>query len=224
MSSPFCQAAGSRPAKHDIDRDLLQKTQAYLECQSKRLPADWPLRKAWEQFYDAYAPLIRRFAAGCGVRNVDLDDCVQQVLIEVVRRLGNFRHDPERARFRSWLYALVHRRAADLLRYRLRHPTEPLSEVAAAELRARDGDPAAAYERQRQRATVRRVLADLNRRISILDYCVFHMRWMEGRSVPEVAIALGLTPAQVSRRSYRVKQKFRRLFDLYTGQAGHLNA
>jgi hypothetical protein len=131
-----------------------KKRQAYLECQSKRLPAAWPLRRAWEQFYDAYAPLIRRFAVTCGVRDVDLDDCVQQVLTEVIGSLGSFHHDSERAQFRSWLYALVHSRATDLLRYRVRHPAEPLSEAAATKLCARDGDPAAAYERQRQRATV----------------------------------------------------------------------
>ena len=222
MSSPLRRAANGRPGKHDIDRELLQKTQAYLECQSKRLPADWPLRKAWEQFYDAYAPLIRRFAVRCGVGKTDLDDCVQQVLTEVIRRLRKFRHNPKRARFSSWLYTLVHNRATDLLRYRVRHPAKRLSEAAAAELCASDGDPATAYEQQRQRTIVRRVLADLNHRVSTLDYCVLHMRWMEGRTVAEVALALGLTPVQVSRRSYRMKQKFRQLFNRYAGQEEYL--
>lgn len=220
MSSPLCRAADSRPGKHDIDRELLQRTQAYLECQSKGLPADRPLRKAWEEFYDTYTPLIRRFAIRCRVRKTDLDDCVQQVLTEVIRRLPDFRHDSKRAHFPSWLYTLVHNRATDLLRYRARHPAESLSAAAAAELRASDGDPALAYEQARQRMMVRRVLADLNKRVSIIDYCVLHMRWIEGHSVSEVASALGLTPEQVSRRSYRMKQKFRRLFERHTGQEG----
>lgn len=210
------EVVSALPSKDDIDRELLQKTQAYLLCRSQGLPPDRSLRKAWEQFYGSHVGLIRRFAVACGVPTSDLDDCVQQVLADLIRRLPGFRHDPERARLRTWLYVLVRSRAADLHRYRLRHPTERLSEAAAAKLCARDGDPAAAYEQQRRRAAVQRVLAALNRRASLVDYCVLHMRCIEDRTVAEIALVLGLTPAQVSRRSYRMKQEFRRLLKLYT--------
>jgi DNA-directed RNA polymerase specialized sigma24 family protein len=59
---------------------------------------------------------------------------------------------------------------------------------------------------------VRGVLAELSGRVSACSYQILHLRWIEGRPLPEIAAALGLTPAQVRFRHHRVKQKFRRLF------------
>ena len=223
MSAHFREVFGTRSGDDDIDPGLLEKTQAYLECQSQGLRANWQFVEAWEQFYGTYGRLIRRFAVACHVPKAGLDDCVQQVWCELVRRLRHFRYDPQRACFRSWLYLLVQSKAIDLIRYRASHPTKPLPEAAAAALYDRDGDPAAAYQLQRKQAAVRRVLAELGKTVSARNYRVLHMRWIEGRTVPETAAALGLTPAQVSLLGHRIKRKFRRLFSLYTGYEWYLH-
>jgi RNA polymerase sigma factor (sigma-70 family) len=70
----------------------------------------------------------------------DLDDCVQEVWAELVTLLRVLRYDPRRGRFRTWLYTIVHSRATDLLRRRLRHPADGLGARAAA-LGSREGDP-----------------------------------------------------------------------------------
>jgi hypothetical protein len=67
------------------------------------------------------------------------------------------------------------------------------------------------HERRGVRGLVTDVLAELSGRVSASSYQILRLRWIEGRSLPEIAAALGLTPAQVRFRHHRVKQKFRRL-------------
>lgn len=53
----------------------------------------------------------------------DADDVAQDVFVRVYRNIGSYR---PRTRFSTWLFALVRNACIDRLRYRQRHPTEPL--------------------------------------------------------------------------------------------------
>ncbi len=203
----------------DIDLELLQNTQAYLECRSQRRTPDCHLVEAWDQFYDTCDPLIRRFAGAWRVPEADLNDCVQQVWVELVGKLRHY--DPRRGRFRSWLYTLVHSRVTDLLRDRVHHPTGTLSSEMEERLCGRDSDPAAECERRWERVAVREVFALLHRRVSPANFLLLYLRWMEGWTVRDVAGLLGLTPPQVWIREHRVKHRFRRLFERYTNGKGN---
>jgi RNA polymerase sigma-70 factor (ECF subfamily) len=203
----------------DIAPDLLAKTQAYLVCRLQHRTPGWELIEAWNEFYGIYDPLVWRFASACHVPAAGLDDCVQQVWTELVMKLPAFHYDRRRGRFRSWLYTIVHSKAADWLRNRTRHPVYRLPTEAAALLCSKDSDPAAAYEQQRKQEEVQYVLSLLRNRVSACSYRVLHLRWLEGRTVREVAATLGLTPVQVRLRAHRMKQKFHRLFDLYTSRS-----
>jgi DNA-directed RNA polymerase specialized sigma24 family protein len=60
---------------------------------------------------------------------------------------------------------------------------------------------------------VRRVLAVLAARVSARSYQVLYLRRIEGRTVSEIAVALGLRPEQVRLRDFRMMQRFRELFE-----------
>jgi hypothetical protein len=55
-------------------------------------------------------------------------------------------------------------------------------------------------------------LAELFGRVSECSYRILYLCWIERRPLPEIAAALGMTPAQVRFRHHRVKQKLRSLF------------
>ncbi len=216
MSAPIARASGISSAPGDIDPGLLQKTQLYLACLSRRQTPGSPLSEAWDRFYRIIDPVIRRFASGCGAAAPDLDDCAQEVWTTLVTHLRDFHLDPRRGRFLSWLYTLVRSKAADQVRGRARHPAANLTHAAGAELRGPDADPAAEYEMHRQQTLVHAVLDELRQQVSERSYRVVYLRWIEGRTIPEIAAALNLTPQQVRFRSHRMKQKFHILFDLCT--------
>jgi len=201
----------------DIDPDLLRDTQVYLEYRCRRQPPSRAAKEAWDQFYRTYASLLRQSALRYRLPPTELNDCLQEVWRALFVQLRTFRYDPKRGRFNAWLRALVHSKATDLIRRRSRHPTESLDGHAEEGLLGRDGDPATTYEHRCLQQLVHDALAKLRHRVSPSDYRLFHLKWIEGRSVAEIASSLNLTPEKVSCRLHRVKQKFRCLIRLCSG-------
>jgi RNA polymerase sigma factor (sigma-70 family) len=218
MSARASQTTWTRSDHDDIDPELLQKTQAYLETRRLRQPMSSSLSEAWEQFYSTYNQILRHLAVACGVRPAELDECVQEVWATLVAKLGTFHHDSQRGRFTSWLYILVHSKAADLVRARTRHPTEQLAHATAAELRGREADPAVEYAERCDQSRVRDALDGLRKQISDPDYSILRMHWLEGRPLQEIAAVLNLTPGQVWTRHHRVKSRLRLLLNSYAHQ------
>ena len=101
---------------------LLQNTQEYLQAMLRRQAPDSVLVEAWEEFYRVYDGLIRRFILARGMRDADVDDCLQEVWSAVAARLVEFHRPEDRPGLRAWLYALVRSKATDVIRRRARRP------------------------------------------------------------------------------------------------------
>jgi RNA polymerase sigma factor (sigma-70 family) len=69
-----------------------------------RNPAD---QAAWHEFVEIYWPVIHRLARRKGLQPADADDLAQQVLINVAKTIEERPHDPNRAKFRTWLTRVV---------------------------------------------------------------------------------------------------------------------
>ncbi len=192
------------------DSELVGLAQKYLERRGQHLEADPALAVAWERFYEVYAPVIRSFVHLCRLRGADAKDCEQDVWHELVVRLPHFRYDPQRGRFRSWLYVLTRYTSSDLVRRRRR--VEPLSVECADGLRGRDMDPVVIYEREWTRQEVRERLAELRARVSETSFQVVYLRWIEGWTLGEIAAYLGLTSDQARSRHHRMMRKLWMLF------------
>jgi RNA polymerase sigma factor (sigma-70 family) len=218
MECPSFQPCARPSGTQDIDLQLLLDARAYLQDRLARRTPRRPWLEAWERFYQTFTPLISRFALACRVPAVDLNDCVQEVWAALVRILPDFDYDRGRGQFRSWLYTVVHGKAVDLLRRRARHKVACLTPQMAAALCGRYGDPATECERHAAREEVRRLLGELRRRVSARSFRVVQLRWIEGRTVQEIAAALELTPQQVRFRHHRMLQKLRVLVGLCSGK------
>lgn len=62
---------------------------------------------AWEEFVALYRPVIIRLAMRQGLQHSDAEDVAQGVLVSVANRVAQWKMDPERARFRTWLRRIV---------------------------------------------------------------------------------------------------------------------
>ena len=59
--------------------------------------------QAWFEFTEIYRPVVFRLARRRGLQHADADDLVQQVFSAVARVIDNWKVDPRRGRFRTWL-------------------------------------------------------------------------------------------------------------------------
>jgi RNA polymerase sigma factor (sigma-70 family) len=74
----------------------------------------------WQEFYQLYGPLIRRFALKAGLSEIEADEVVQETAIAVARHVPEYRSDPKVCRFKTWLLNQTAWRVKDQLKKRHR--------------------------------------------------------------------------------------------------------
>jgi RNA polymerase sigma-70 factor (ECF subfamily) len=62
---------------------------------------------AWTRFVDLYAPVVYGYARKQRLQDADAADLCQEVLRAVVGAIGRLDFDPNRGRFRNWLFTVV---------------------------------------------------------------------------------------------------------------------
>lgn len=163
----------------------------------------------WRRFDELYRPVIgffirQRFGSLAG----EADDLTQEVMILLVDVLRQRRYRPERARFRTFLSALVHNLCVDRLRAGARRrevaiepfDLEALFPVdAAGDLAAETLDrqwAQACYDAAREHVLSRCPLSPAHREI--------YLALERGESTAGLAARHGLTPAAIRQIRHRI--------------------
>lgn len=152
---------------------------------------------AFTLFFDSYFPPLYRFALRRVDGNADLaEELVQRTMCVAVQRIGSWRGE---AQLLTWLCAICRNEVAG--HFRRRHErahvelAEELPEVRAAleSLCVDAGNPEREAMRQQTRELVHVALDHLPPRYSMA------LEWMylEGASMKEIAVRLGVTPKAV---------------------------
>lgn len=84
----------------------MEKTRPSLLARVRRPDEE----QAWEEFYRLYGPIIVGYAMRHGLDAGRAEDVLQETMIVLLRLLPDFRYDPGRGLFRSFLLSIVHQR------------------------------------------------------------------------------------------------------------------
>lgn len=79
---------------------------------------DWGDQTSWQEFFDTYWRLIYNVAIKAGLSDVEAQEVVQETVIGVARKIGEFKADPAHGSFSAWLMQLTRWRIADQWRKR----------------------------------------------------------------------------------------------------------
>lgn len=194
----------------------------------------WDDTVGWMEFFETYWELIYNVAQKAGLNDVEAQDVVQETVIAVARKIGDFKADPRRGSFKSWLLGQARWRIGDQFRARKRTArvfeeppvpigqalrdssddtsrTEPLHQVADPLQDRLDDVWNAEWEQHVLRTAIERVKTQ----VGIKQFQLFDLHAREGLSVTETARALGTTAAAVymakSRVSRLIRQEVKKL-------------
>jgi RNA polymerase sigma factor (sigma-70 family) len=214
MSHHASRQAPHSPGLDEINQELLERVQVYVTARARQVPPSEESTAAWDRFFPLCDRLIGGRVGHWRLCEADQCDCIQEVWGEVLGKLQHWETLPILGRFEAWLSGLARHKALDAIRSRYRRPmTQMSAEVLCTLCDDRSPDPGLLYEQELIRKRVQGVLQELARRVSASSYRVFYAHWFEGRTMAEIAEALGMTPAQARFRHHRVTQKLRRLLE-----------
>jgi RNA polymerase sigma-70 factor, ECF subfamily len=135
----------------------------------------------------------------------DADDVAQEVFVRVYQHIGGYRPrgklSPTRRgcrvpQFSTWLFALARNACIDRLRYRKRHPTEPLEGVPEPVTTAQYDDVG-----EHIAAAIAELPEEQRTAIVLAEY--------HGLSYAEIAAVMKCSEKSVESRLYRAKQTLR---------------
>ncbi len=165
---------------------------------------------AWGVFERVYLGFIRANLSRSGVRDTDIDDVAQDVLIAVAQGVKRFEFRPQRAPFRSWLKSVAHNKAMDYLRGLQRRQPE-------IELDAMKCPPPLECETE-QTGEQQRELEELYARATLELSNYFRpesveifLALVQGGTVSQLAAETGKSEAAIRQTKVRVLQRLREL-------------
>ena len=173
-------------------------------------PADVSrLTDAWDHFYAHCSRIINESPGVRRLSVADREDCIQDVMLELVRKFGNKDAHPGEARLTGWIRLTSRNKAVDIVRRRFRKPEVGFGDGSGEEIVDRDDfgtDPES--ERAEHVSLIWEALLSLDNKVPVTSYLIFYLQTIEGWKVSEIAELFQVTPEQVRIRCHRVKKKF----------------
>jgi RNA polymerase sigma-70 factor (ECF subfamily) len=169
---------------------------------------------AWGELVDLYGPLVDSWCRRAGLSAAARADVGQDVFLAVHRGISGFDPTQLHATFRGWLWTIT--RNAVLKSLRHRQPPPPggstalarLAEIADPWVDASSDDPISTPDESA--SLLRRALDQIRPTVEELTWQAFWSTTVLGRSAPDVAQELGLTPAAVRQAKSRILRRLRR--------------
>jgi RNA polymerase sigma-70 factor (ECF subfamily) len=183
---------------------MLETRQSLL--QRVRDPAN---TSAWSEFVVLYKPLLMAYVRKRGVsEHDDADDVVQDVFTRLVPAMARFEFNPDRGRFRTWLWQVTHSTLVDWARRRAVQGRAE-NNWATNQEAERPGSPDVEWSRLYRNRVLEVVIQRVRKSTQEASWACFEQRILGGRPAAEVASELGLSTNAVYVNASRILAKIR---------------
>jgi len=174
---------------------------------------NWDDRKSWQDFFDTYWKLIYSVARKAGLRDAEAQDVVQEVVIQVSRKIKDLKYDPARGSFRGWLLNTTRWRIADQFRKRTpdrgggKRGQDHARQTSTIENIPDPGgfDLDSVWEKEWQENLVDAAMARVRRKCNPRHYQIFDCYVIKDWPAKKVAKVLGVAPGQVYLAKHRIR-------------------
>ena len=160
---------------------------------------------SWQQFYTTYRKLIFSFVLKHGLSGTEAEEVVQETVITVARNLPEFRYDPTRCSFKTWLFNLTLWRIRDQIRKRQTqrhsHERRPGETDCTGTVERIPGPEeerlTAVWEEEWKKDLFERALEKVRAKVDEKQFQVFDLYVLQEWPAGKVAQSLGVSLARV---------------------------
>jgi RNA polymerase sigma-70 factor (ECF subfamily) len=170
-------------------------------------------RESWQQFFDTYWRLIHGVALHAGLTETEAQDVVQETVIAVAKKIGDYRTDPMFGSFKNWLLLITRRRIADQFRKRQPNikPSARQLDEARTPTTERVPDPKsldweAVWEEQYRKNFMEVAMENVKKEASPKEYLLFHQQVVKEWPAEKVAQQYGVSRASAYMAKYRISK------------------
>jgi len=181
----------------------------------------WDDQSSWDEFFNTYWRLIYSVAVKAGLTDQEAEDVVQETVLGVAKKMGEFRYDPAVCSFRGWLLHVTRLRIQDQFRKRLPVvPRETRSRTGTTALERLPDEAAGAgletlWEEEWEKNIVDVAMARVKGRVRPEHYQMFYLNVVKEVTAQKVASTFAVSVAQVylvkHRVAHLIKSEVRRL-------------
>jgi len=182
---------------------------------------NWGDQTSWQDFFDTYWQLIYNVAVKAGLSDAEAQEVVQETVIAVARKIGEFKADPAHGSFSAWLMQLTRWRIAD--QWRKRQVASAHNVAGAGDWRSdvRSDDtgstgpiervpdpgsmaPDAVWQEEWEKHLMATALERVKRQVSARQFQMFDLHVLQKQSVQDTARTLQASVASVYMAKHRV--------------------
>ena len=201
-----------------LESAIVDKTKLYLQQRLEKLAPDAVLTHAWDRFYEIHTRVLRGMAAKFRLDFHESEDLVQEVWTRVILHFRDFNCNEHGSGLRGWLYTLIRNEAISLIRRKARRPVRLTSGPEIQGIADSKRSAVEPWQACWDRELLKTLMAQLAQKVDPINHRLVILRWIEGRSISEVALTLNLTEKQVVYRQHRLFRKLRATVALYRGE------
>ncbi len=178
---------------------------------------------SWQEFFNTYWRLVHSTARNAGLTPEEAQDATQDTFVAVAKNIGEFRYDPARCSFKSWLLLITRQRIIWQLRKRppaAIHPSTRNDATPHTSTIDRIPDEAslnldAHWEAEWTNNLMTAAVEAVKRQVKPKHFQIFDLAALQNWSAQDIARTLKVSAAQVYLAKHRVgsllKKELRRL-------------
>lgn len=165
---------------------------------------------SWSEFVKIYTPLLYGYCRKRELSAADTADIVQEVMRSVSLAIKNFTYDPEKGRFKSWLFTATRNAVSRHFKEQARRPmTAGNTRLVEMIERTPDQREIDDWERDYQRKLLAWAMEKVKPEFAPRIWSAFEQTAIFERSAQDVAAELGISKNAVTIAKWRVVQRLR---------------